>query len=212
MRLCKYGSTIFYTGTLLLAGFNFSSVHAFEEEEINFKPAFGFHLGNHSYLVRLGAGYWKGNESHGQLYVSHFQTEDTLNNDGFRMKHQKYRSTRLGIHATSFKVGEAFEGGVFAYKNTSQARLDRVGLGISVAMGSMITDNTRALLGVELMPEYLSTGRDNRAFLEYSLLANVHYRLTSTIDLSVNYRYGGSVDRIQVEYYNQALLGIDCRF
>lgn len=178
------------------------------------KPSASIEVGSDAYEVKLGMGEWTDNDTnYGQLYISHFKAEDTLKISGKSQGKQKYTSTRIGIDVDGFgtDTGKAFQGGVFLYNNKSQANIDRYGLGLAFALGHMLTNEARIHFGFELMPEFLSTDWDAKALFEYELHAGATYRITPKVDASLNYRYGATLDDINVNHYNQVMVGLSLK-
>lgn len=197
-------STLLLTTPLTAVAFD-------DEESKDFNPTLSAELGTDLYQAQLGFGFWQNNTDYGQFYISHMQAEDTLKVDSLATPKQKYSSNRLGIEASSFSKNHAYQGGVFLYDNTSKANIDRVGLGISVALGKMLSNSTRFLIGVDLMPEYLSTDWDAKALVEYEAKAMLTQKIGQYFDVSLNYRYGGVLDSTRVVHYNQATIGFSIK-
>lgn len=186
--------------------------YAFDnEDKPNFKAAFAAEMGTDMYEVKLGMGYWQNSNEHGQFYISRLQAEDTLKVDKISTDKQKYYSNRIGIEASSFNESRTYQGGLFLYNNKSRANIDRVGFGVSVALGTMLTSKTRFLIGADVMPEYFSSDWDAKAFLEYEAKAMLTQRLTNSIDIGINYRHGGVLDSKSVIHYSQATLGFSLK-
>lgn len=185
---------------------------AFDDDEPNdYRAALSGQVGNDIYQAQVGLGFWNNETDHGQFYISHFRAEDTLKIDDTSIPKQKYTSNRLGIEASSFSKNHAYQGGIFLYSNKSQANIDRVGFGISVALGKMLTNSTRFLIGADLMPEYLSTDWDAKALFEYEAKAILTQKISHSFDVSLNYRYGGVLDSTRIVNYNQATLGLSLK-
>ena len=185
---------------------------ASEDESVEFMPAVSAYYGPEAYQVQLGMGYWNKDQSeHGQFYLSHFEANDVLIFDGQSLGEKRYSSSRLGLEATGFKKGQAFEGGAFVYRNKSQANIDRYGVGFAVSLGKMLGDRTRLLAGVELMPEYLSSDWDADALLEYSLKAGASFRLSKSIEAGISYRFGATLDSPSADHCRTFLAGFSFR-
>lgn len=188
-----------------------------DSKEYQLKPAASIQMSSDAYEVKLGMGAWsEGNSVHTQFYVSHFKAEDTLKVNGVSRYDQKYTSTRLGIgvDASGFfgpESDNAFQGGVFLYSNKSQENIDRYGLGAALTSGAKLTKKLRIQTGVEIMPEFLSTNWDAKAVLEYELNTGATYRITPKIEADLIYRYGGTLDAINVKHYRQLMFGLSLK-
>ncbi|SRR5690554_180499 len=217
-------STATLTITLLLTAFLANPV--FADSAINsngatnknsdalLKPTASLQVGSDAYEIKLGMGEWTENDTnHGQLYISYFKAEDTLKIGDVSFTDQKYTSTRLGIDINGFgtDTGKAFQGGIFLYSNESEANIDRYGVGLALAFGHMLTNEARIQAGLVLMPEFLSTDWDAKALFEYEFNAGATYRITPTVDASLMYRYGATLDDINVKHYNQMMAGISLK-
>lgn len=177
-------------------------------------PSLSLELGRDAYEVKLGMGAWTDNNTnYGQVFISHFKTEDTLKVNGHSLSEQKYRATRIGIDVDGFGLGsgKAFHGSAFLYSNESQANIDRYGVGLALAFGRMLTHKARIQAGFEIMPEFFSTDWDADALFEYEYNLGATYRLTDTIDTRLIYRYGGTIDDINVKHYSQLMAGISLK-
>lgn len=178
------------------------------------QPSASIEVGSDAYEFKLGMGEWTDNDTnYGQLYISHFKAKDSLKVSGKSQGKQKYTSTRIGIDVDGFgtDTGKAFQGGVFLYSNKSQANIDRYGLGLAFALGHMLTNEARIHVGFELMPEFLSTDWDAKALFEYEFNAGATYRITPKVDASLMYRYGATLDDINVKHYNQLMAGLSLK-
>src|SRR5690554_424879 len=159
--------------------------HFFDEEDEpkkrpQLKPALTYVAGNNSYEAQLGLGFWNEDKTeHSQFYLSHFQSEDNLKVKHTDLGKQKYTSSRVGfqVQGFGFTPAGASQASIFIYKNRSEANLDRLGFGLNLLLGKMLTDNLRVHLGADVMPEFLSTDWDAKAFLQYQLNTGLTYRL-----------------------------------
>lgn len=211
-------STLTLTSTLLLTVFLANPALADNDSDnkgdAQLKPTASIQVGSDAYELKLGMGEWTDNNTnYGQLYISHFKAEDTLKISGTSQGKQKYTSTRIGVDVDGFgtDTGKAFQGGIFLYNNESQANIDRYGVGLAFALGHMLTNEARIHAGFELMPEFLSTDWDAKALFEYEFNAGVTYRITPKVDASLNYRYGATLDDINVNHYNQVMAGLSLK-
>ena len=202
-----------FLATLLISGCCLShSLWAdVDEREASFRPAIAVQYAPDAYAVQLGTGYWKNNTEHGQFYLSHFHSEDKLEFKSQSLGKQKYDSTRIGIEASSFTQGRTYQGGLFIYKNKSAANIDRAGVGAAAALGSMLTQDLRMLVGAEIMPEQFSTDWDADALFEYSFTASLSYRFGQKVEAGLNYRYGGNLGGVTAVNYNQAMFALAIR-
>lgn len=182
------------------------------KDEENFMPAIQLEGGEQAFRYQLGMGYWNPSQSaYGQFYFSHFEATDQLKLDSQSLGKQTYRSYRIGLEASGYETGKAYQGGLFAYRNRSKANIDRYGVGLAVSLGKMVGDRVRFLAGVELMPEYLSSDWDAKAMLEYSLRVGGDVRLTKKIDMGINYYYGATLDEASADHYGKVLAGFSIK-
>ncbi|SFB85660.1 hypothetical protein SAMN05660443_0563 [Marinospirillum celere] len=212
---------------LLALTYSFSSLALAEKnsdnkEKIKRWPTATYMLGSDASFISVGLGGWQDEgKTFQNIYISHFEVEDTLKVNGVNLGKQEYSSTRLGVFADTFSYDDtpkksppvALSGGAFIYKNESEGPIDRYGIGVTMHLGHLLTPKTKAYLGADVMLEPFSTNWDANAFLEYDFQAGLTQRVTSFLDIMAIYRKGGSWDaRTDSSHYSVALAGLRVAF
>lgn len=183
-------------------------------KDSSFNPAFSIQAGSNATEIKLGLGNWDTPTNYGQIYVSHFRSEDDYsingisNTSSLKLSKQEYTSTRIGFDLDMFNPESAGKGGLYLYSNESQLNIDRYGIGLALTVGKMLTGKARIQAGIDIMPEFLSTDWDADALFEYEFNTGATYRITNTIDATINYRRGATFDDVSVTHYAQVMAGI----
>ncbi|MFY9178199.1 MAG: hypothetical protein WAO12_00285 [Venatoribacter sp.] len=151
--------------------------------------------------IYAAIGGWVNSVSY-EAYLSRFDSYGETN----------YHAQRAGAQITDYSPYSYSEDlGIFLYANQASPQFMRSGLGINYASGWTFNPQHRAMLGIDLMPEFLSADWNGHAALEYCAKAYWDYTPVSWVSIKAEYRYGGTVFKTQ-EFYRQFLAGVILRF
>lgn len=149
-----------------------------------------------------------------KMYLSYFHAKDKLSYAGQKFAAQPYTSWRIGFKAGGGEIDKRWvlDAGYYYYRNSSSFNIDRFGFGVNLGTRYKLTPHHSLGVGVDFMPEWLSTNWGADALLEYSSKAYWQYNPNPFLSLQLEYRRGDVLDNIRINFYRQALAGLTVRF